>query len=149
MSSYPFDEPSFEEQNQRAPTGTTDQQPWLGQQPPAEPSILPPPPAAPPDMDLVDDTDRLEVFLDLPGFSEDDIDLRGDETHLVIAGERQSDIEDGQHILFQERPNRVERTVQLPVPVDISDAEADFEDGVCRVVLPKTAAEQYRQIKFR
>lgn len=145
MSSYPFDEPSFESQSQQATPGGLEQPEWGGM-----PSRVPPsPPAALPDLDLVDDADRLEVFINLPGFAEEDITLRGDETHLVVTGERQSDIGDGQSVVVQERPVKVERTVLLPTPVDIGNAEAEFYDGVCRVELPKTAAEQYKEIRFR
>ena len=41
----------------------------------------------------------------------------------------------------------VERTIQLPAPVDIEEAAATFENCACKVTLPKVAAERYEEIE--
>lgn len=107
------------------------------------------PPASTPPIDVYDTSDEIWVYVDLPGFEEDDIQIRGDETNLVITAERRQNTEENASPLVQERAMAIERTIPLHVPVDVSEATARHRNGVCEVVLPKTAAEQYREIKLR
>jgi len=133
-------------------------------QPPEEPSQPTQPPAegpsewerstatwhsgtAPP-VDIVDNSVRIFVAIDLPGFKEEEIRLRGDEFTLIISAERPDEREEGRSVVLSERPKRVERAVTLPAAVDIEAATASYEDGVCTVTLPKTSTERYGEISF-
>jgi HSP20 family protein len=106
-------------------------------------------PASSPPIDVYDTSDEIWVYVDLPGFEDDDIRIQGDETNLVVTAERRGNPEDGASPLVKERAMTVERTIPLHAPVDVSEATARHRNGVCEVVLPKTAAEQYREIKLR
>ena len=140
MSTFPFDQP------QREPTppapqpmegDTRDEPPFGG------------PPRAAPAVDVVDNTTEIWAFVDLPGFTEEEIDVRGDQHSLVISADRPAEVEAGRRVVLHERATHVERTIQLPAPVDVGDAVATFEDGVCKVTLPKVAAGRYEEIAFQ
>jgi len=138
MSTFPHDQP---QQEPSPPAQPIEGAAW------SEPPVEGPPPSWPA-VDVVDNSAEPWVFVDLPGFTEDEIDVRGDQRSLVISADRPTDVEEGRRIVLQERPTHLERTIPLPAPVEVRDAVASFEDGVCKVTLPKMAAEQYERIEF-
>lgn len=146
MSSYPYDQSTEPMQQSQ---GTAGGSPTMGSgsmgglqyETEFEPSGTPP-------IDLVDNTDEIWVYVDLPGFREDEIQIQGDETTLQISADRPGDIEEGRTVVVHERPYKVERTVPLVAPVDVDDATATFEDGVCKIMLPKASSKQYQRIDF-
>jgi HSP20 family protein len=100
-------------------------------------------------MDIVDNSDELWVYVEAPGFQPEEIRVRGDETTLLVSAERPTETEEGRKVVVQERAQQLERTIQLPAPVDIAGAELTYEDGVCKVMLPKAAAERFTELTFR
>lgn len=138
MATYPFDQPTHEPQPE---------QPAWGEQP-TQPTG-PPMEARVPPMDIVDNSDELWVYVEAPGFQPEEIRVRGDETTLLVSAERPTETEEGRKVVVQERAQQLERTIQLPAPVDIAGAELTYEDGVCKVMLPKAAAERFTELTFR
>jgi HSP20 family protein len=137
MATYPFDQPRYEPQ--------TEQTAW------DESPTWPTPQSAEtkaPAMDIVDNSEELWVYLELPGFTPEEIHVRGDERTLYVSAERPSDLEEGRNVIVQERPMYLERTIQLPSPVDLSNADLTYEDGVCKVMLPKAASERFTELEF-
>jgi len=139
MTTNPFQQPGFEQQTQQSEweygSGAPSYQTMGG--PPQRPLI-----------DVVDNTMNLWVFVDLPGFQIDEIHVRGDETTLMISADRPAEIEEGRNVVVQERPQHIERTVQLPTTVDVSEADLSYEDGVCKIMLPKAASERFTELEF-
>jgi HSP20 family protein len=144
MSSYPNygttqDEPGY--QQPQEPTQTAGQGAMA---PVGEQSERP---SAVPNIDVIDNADEIWVVMDLPGFTEEEIELRGDDRALVVTAERMTDVEEGRNVLLRERPTRVQRTIPLTAPVNVDEADAAYENGVCKVTLPKIAAERFVDIE--
>lgn len=138
MATYPFDQPTRAQQP-RQPT-------WEESQ---ADSVSGGTPAGIPAMDVVDNSEELWVFLEIPGFQKDEIQVRGDERTLVVTADRPGELEEGRRVVVRERPRHIERTIQLPAPVDMDSADLFYEDGVCKVVAPKMAAERFTELEFR
>lgn len=105
--------------------------------------------AASTSIDIIDNQDELWVNVDLAGFTAEEIQLRGDEHQLTFVAERFTELEEDRSWIVQERPSRIQRTVPLPVSVDMTGAEAVLEDGVCKITLPKANADEYQEIEIR
>jgi HSP20 family protein len=95
-------------------------------------------------------TDDLAVHLEaeLPGVTEDSLELTvlGDE--LTLAGSRDDAPVEGGRVLRRERTRGAfRRVVSLPFTVDAQQVEATLQHGVLTVRLPKAAAHRPRQIK--
>jgi HSP20 family protein len=138
MAIYPFDQPGYEQ--------PADQGVW--EQGLADAGVQLSAPTGYPPIDIVDNAVEIWVYVDLPGFQTDEIQVHGDSTTLVLSAERPSEIEEGRNVIVNERATRTERTIQLPTQVDISNAEMRYEDGVCKVVLPKVESERFTRIEF-
>ena len=101
-----------------------------------------------PAVDVIENEDHLWVFVDLPGFTEEEITVRADENTLLLSADRTGELEAGRRPILSERATHVERSVPLPRPVRTNGSRAVFENGVCKVVLPKAATDRYAKIEF-
>ena len=112
----------------------------LGQQPGRQATV--------PAVDIIENEGHLWVFIDLPGFTEEEIDVRADENAVVLRADRTGELEEGRRTLLNERATHVERNIALPIPVQTNGSRAVFENGVCKIVLPKAATDRYTKIEF-
>lgn len=102
-------------------------------------------------VDMYETDDNLVVSADLPGLKPEDVDISITENTLTIKGEFRSE-EEGErgNVHFQERRyGKFQRSIALPSNVDTNAAEAEFEDGVLQVSLPKSEEAKPKQIKVK
>jgi HSP20 family protein len=92
-----------------------------------------------PAMDLVESEDHLVLRADLPGMSEDDLDIEIKDGVLTISGERKDKHEATNEGFYRvERAfGRFSRSLSLPDRIDADRVEASFDRGVLEVRIPK------------
>jgi HSP20 family protein len=103
-----------------------------------------------PAMDLVESDDHLVLRADLPGMSEDDVDIEIKDGVLTISGERKSEQEEkGEGFHRVERAfGRFSRSLTLPQGVDATKVAANFKDGVLEVKVPKPEATKPTRVEI-
>ncbi|MEM7811113.1 MAG: Hsp20/alpha crystallin family protein [Planctomycetota bacterium] len=101
-----------------------------------------------PPVDVAEGEDGYELIFDLPGLSSDAIDLELRAEGLHIAGTRPEWSDDAGHTLHrvERTTGPFERTVPLPAGADPEQIEATYRDGVLKVAIAKTAAEEPRKV---
>ena len=102
-----------------------------------------------PVLDLVEQDDSFLIEVDLPGVRSEDVDVTLDQNLLTVRGERKtSSIVTGDNVRRSERRyGSFLRTISLPSHVDAEGIQADFEDGVLRITVPKAEQAKPRKIK--
>ena len=94
-----------------------------------------------PTVDVVEDDQKFELYADLPGVAQADLDIQVEKEVLTIKGERK----------LQRKGERAlgafSRAFTLPKHVDVEKIAASLKDGVLTVTLPKRPEAQPRQIK--
>jgi HSP20 family protein len=92
-----------------------------------------------PAMDLVETQEHLVLRADLPGMSEDDLDIEVKDGVLTISGERKAEREEKSEGFHRvERAfGRFSRSLSLPEGVNADQVNANFENGVLEVKIPK------------
>ena len=92
-----------------------------------------------PAMDLTEADEWYVLKADLPGVSEEDIDIQVENGLLTISGERKSEHErSGKGFYRIERAfGRFQRQMTLPENVDPDTVSAEFDRGVLSVRIPK------------
>lgn len=102
-------------------------------------------------VDVAEDEQAITVKAALPGMKPEEIEVSVAGTLLTIKGEHKAEEEaKGQNWLRREiRYGRVERTLDLPAPVDTDRAEAQFENGLLTLRLPKLEAAKPKHIPVR
>src|SRR5688572_29340560 len=92
-----------------------------------------------PAMDLVETENDLVLRADLPGMTEEDIEIEVKDNVLTLSGERRSENEEkGEGFHRVERSfGRFQRSLTLPRGVDAGKVNARFDNGVLEVRVPK------------
>lgn len=103
--------------------------------------------------DVRENEDGLNVIVELPGMSSEDVTVSVENGVLSIAGEKKQENEegdaDGNYHLVERRYGKFERTFRLPRSVDSDSVKAKFEDGLLTIDLPKSEKAKKREIKIK
>ncbi len=106
-----------------------------------------------PPVDFVERDGGYELQAELPGLSRDQIEVRLSDGLMTIKGEKSAErVEDAQDYRLRERSfGSFQRTFRIPASVDTSKIDAQFDNGVLKVSLPKsaTAVQQERKIEVK
>jgi len=103
-----------------------------------------------PAVDLYEREDSLVLKADLPGMSEDDVQIEVRDNVLTVSGERRDEQEEKQNGYYRvERSfGRFSRSLQLPGGIDTSAIAASFDNGVLQVTIPKPEERKPRRIEI-
>jgi HSP20 family protein len=97
---------------------------------------------------LWQDEDHIYVEADLPGMSDQDVEVTVHAGVLFIRGERKA--EEGRQYLYNERTwGRFERAITLPDEVKVEEVQAELAQGVLRVTLPRSPETKPRTITLK
>jgi HSP20 family protein len=101
-----------------------------------------------PPVDILERGDEVVLKVDLPGVSQNEIDIRVEEGALTIQGERKFVKESSEENYVQiERPyGTFRRTFSIPGTIDQESIKASYKDGVLRIILPRKQEIQPKQI---
>jgi HSP20 family protein len=103
-----------------------------------------------PAVDLLEREDSLVLRADLPGLKEDDVQIEVRDNVLTISGERRAEFEDSEQGYYRiERAfGSFSRSLTLPEGVDSDKIEANFENGVLEVKIPKPEEVKPKRISI-
>lgn len=92
-------------------------------------------------VDVVETDETFRVTVDLPGYEQDDVDVRISDRTLSVTAERErTDTEETARYVRKERQHgTVEREVRLPAAIDAEAVSAEMAHGVLTVTVPKSA----------
>ncbi len=97
-----------------------------------------------PRMDISEDDKEIKVVAEMPGARPDNVDVSIDDDVLTIRGEREQERETSRknYHLIERSVGMFQRSLRLPSPVDASQVQARFDNGVLTVTIPKTGAKE-------
>jgi HSP20 family protein len=103
-----------------------------------------------PAMDLVETEDHLVLRGDLPGMSEDDVNIEIKDGVLTVSGERKAESEEkreGYHRI-ERAFGSFSRSLNLPQGIDPEKVDAHFDNGVLEVRIPKPAEAKPTRVQI-
>jgi HSP20 family protein len=103
-----------------------------------------------PPMDLVETGDHFVLRADLPGLSEEDIQIEVEDNVLTVSGERKAEHEENREGFYRvERAfGAFSRSLTLPQGIDPEAVTANFENGVLEIRVPKPEERKPRRIEI-
>ena len=106
---------------------------------------------AQPRMNIEDTGNEIRVTAELPGVSEDDVQITLDDDMLIIAGEKRDEREvDERDVRLVERVfGQFRRAIQLPFSPNPDQVDASFRDGVLTITVPKNAEQRSKQQRIQ
>ncbi len=108
-----------------------------------------------PALDVAETKDAYTIKASLPGWKPEDVDITFENGQLTLRGEWKDEKEEnedkGEEAKWHRKEIRYssfERTLVLPVEVEADKAQAEFENGVLTLTLPKAEVVKPKQIKI-
>ena len=103
-----------------------------------------------PAMDLVESADHFVLRADLPGMTEEDVNLEFEDGTLTVSGERKSEHEEenGGFHRVERSFGAFSRSLTLPQGVDADAVTASFDRGVLEIRIPKPEQRKPRKIEI-
>jgi HSP20 family protein len=95
-------------------------------------------------MNVSETENEVRITAELPGVTEQDIDVSLDDDVLTIRGEKKFERrDDKENFHFVERSyGTFLRSLRLPFSIDPEQVQASFENGVLTVTVPKTGQQE-------
>ena len=105
-----------------------------------------------PAVEVRETDNELRFDAELPGMKPEDVEITAENGVLTIRGEKQSEMKEGddktRYHVVERTYGSFSRSFQLPKGLDESKIEADYEDGILMIRIPKTALPQPRKISI-
>ena len=104
-----------------------------------------------PAIDMYQTDDDIVVKAVLPGMKADDVQIQVTGDALILRGETKQEEEKKEKTWHfrEQRFGRFERAVPLPTQVKADQANAEFENGILTITLPKAEEVKPRMINIR
>ena len=106
-----------------------------------------------PAIDIQENGDKFELTAELPGIDKEDVNISINDDVLTISGEKKSTVkkEDAQCYRSERMFGKFERSFRLPDEVDQDNIEANYENGILRLDIPKSeeSKPKEREIKIK
>jgi HSP20 family protein len=95
--------------------------------------------------------DALEVKVEVPGFTEKELEINVEPRRLVISGKRETKKEEkkGETVYSESCSNQIMRVVDLPAEVETGKVTAMLKNGVLELSLPKAAKARSIRVEPR
>lgn len=103
-------------------------------------------------IDVHEDETQYTVSTELPGVKPENINVRQEGEYLLIDAEipeQMTEREGKRSIIKERRYGRFTRRLRLPQNIDFQNADANYEDGVLTLTLPKSPEAQPRVITVK
>lgn len=100
-------------------------------------------------MDAIRDDDEVIVYFDVPGVSQDDIDVSVEKNELTITVERRWDDSEQQKLAQERQQGTFTRRLMLGDALDLEELTADLDEGVLTVRVPVSEQSKQRTIEVR
>jgi HSP20 family protein len=98
-------------------------------------------------MDAWREGDRFVIEMDLPGVARDTIDVDVERNVLTVTAERLARNGDWEMLAAERSRGRFSRQLVLGDNLDLEHIEADYADGVLRLVVPVAEKAKPRKIR--
>ena len=104
-----------------------------------------------PRVDIFEDKDHLVLEAELPGMDQNDFELSFENNVLTLSGERKFEkkTEEGNYHRVERSYGSFTRSFTLPQTVTAEGANAEFQNGVLHVTLPKREETKARKIEIK
>ena len=100
-----------------------------------------------PATDIVEDTEGLFIYLDLPDVDEGSLDVTTEQGSLTVKATRHYKKSESQTVHYQGRPKGAfSRSFNIPNTYDLGKVEASYENGVLNLLIPRSESTKPRKI---
>ena len=103
-------------------------------------------------MDMYEDKDNVVVEFKVAGFPKDKVEISIEDGRLLVKGNLSKEEEDNKDRKYYRKEIKkmsFSKSIDIPVSVTADKAKATFNDGILRVVLPKSEEAKPKKISVQ
>jgi len=102
-------------------------------------------------VNVAETDDEFEISVDLPGIKLEDVNVELRDNDLWITGERKEEHEEKQKNWhrIEHRYGQFRRVIPLAHNVDAEKIDAEYKDGVLKILVPKTESAKPKRIAIK
>jgi HSP20 family protein len=102
-----------------------------------------------PVVDIYDEDDKIVIKAEIPGVDKDHIRVDLEDRVLTISGERshEDEVKEGNYYRKERSYGKFQRAFTLPAGLDPDKVDAEYKDGVLRVMIPKPEENKPKKIE--
>ena len=101
-----------------------------------------------PKTDLAENEDSYELFVEVPGIDEKELDIEVKKNTLTISGEKKASTETENFRRRERSHGKFSRSFTLPDEVNLDEIEAKYSFGVLNIKVPKAPESQPKKIRL-
>ena len=103
-----------------------------------------------PATDIVEDTEGLFIYLDLPDVDDGSLDVSTEQNNLTVKATRHYQKDENQTVHYQGRPKgEFSRNFTIPTSFDLTKVEAEYERGVLTLTVPRSESTKPRKVEVK
>lgn len=104
-----------------------------------------------PAFDIKENEKEYVVIAELPGIDTKDLDVTLSDGVLTVKGEKRQEHEEkrGDYHRIERRYGSFQRNFRLPGKVKTDAIDANYKDGILRLILPKTEESETKKIEVK
>jgi HSP20 family protein len=104
-----------------------------------------------PAVNIYDDGESYLLRAELPGMSQDDLDISAKEDEIIIRGERQLEKpeEDANYHRREREGGGFRRAVTLPKPINNTKVQATYDQGILEIRAPRSERATPKKIQVQ
>ena len=102
-----------------------------------------------PEVNVVESDGELEITADLPGIKQEEVNVELRDGNLWISGKKEEEKEEKgkTYHRLERRYGEYRRVIPLPTTVDEEKIEAEYQEGVLKITVPKTESAKPKRIE--
>ncbi len=104
-----------------------------------------------PAIDVTEHENEYVLTAEVPGMQEDDVHISLKDNVLTLKGEKKfEEEEEGENRYYRERRyGNFQRMIRLDAEIDSDNVQAEYENGVLTITLPKTKETMAKEIPVK
>lgn len=104
-----------------------------------------------PPAEMEETADAIHIRLEVPGVNPEDLDIQASAEAVSIRGERKSEANTEEKGIKRSefRYGAFQRVIPLSTRINHNDVQADYQNGVLELTLPKAEEERQKAVKVK
>jgi HSP20 family protein len=104
-----------------------------------------------PNVDIVESEGTYQIHAELPGITEEEVNVSLNNNILTLSGEKKQEIKDEKDnfVRVERTYGKFERSFSLPSNIVADKVDASYKDGVLTVTIPKAEEAKSHTIKIK
>jgi HSP20 family protein len=103
-----------------------------------------------PPINIFQQGDDLVAIIELPGVRKEDLNIQAKENTIRISGQKAIDYPDGSSLHRRERVSGLfDRTLVVPMQINPDGIQAEYNDGLLALSIPRAEQDRPRTIEIR